>query len=73
AAGEALPDDAIAWGREAFTRRQLEALCRLSPEMPEAEMRRRIHAVTYPGYPGARIEVAGATFHAEVPPGPPLA
>jgi methionyl-tRNA formyltransferase len=46
AAGEALPDDAIAWGREAFTRRQLEALCRLSrslapPSTPKCRRARR--------------------------------
>ncbi len=63
----------IAWRRRPFTRRELETLCQLTPAMDEEEMRRRIRAVAYPGFPGARIEIAGTTFHAEAPPGPALA
>ncbi len=63
----------IAWTRRPFTRRELEELCRLVPTMDEAEMRRRIHATAYPGFPGARIEIAGTVFRAEVPAGPALA
>jgi methionyl-tRNA formyltransferase len=50
------------WTREPRTRTQLEALCRVTPDMSDEEVRRRVRAVTYPGKPGAFVELAGMRF-----------
>lgn len=52
AQGQALPTHHRSWQRVPFTRKQLNALCEITPDMDEAEMQRRIRATTYPGYPG---------------------
>jgi methionyl-tRNA formyltransferase len=44
------------------TRPQLDALRRVTPEMDEAEVQRRIRATTYPGKPGPFVEVGGVRF-----------
>jgi len=50
------------WGRKPFTRRQLNNLCRITNDMTNEEIKRRIRAVTYPGMPGAYIEIFGEIF-----------
>ncbi len=50
------------WKRRPFTRRELEELCRVNVEMPREELRRRIHATTYPNMPGAYLEWMGYKF-----------
>lgn len=62
AKGEPIPSSHEVWKKKATTKKDLEALCVLTPDMPEDEMRRRIRATTFPGAPGARIEVAGRRF-----------
>jgi methionyl-tRNA formyltransferase len=73
AAGAPLPSASTTWTRKPFTRKQLDALCVLTPDMPPEEMARRIRAVTYPRFPGAELHVNGQVFKAPVPDRAPLA
>ena len=59
-AGEPLPVSAETWTREPYKRRELNELCRLTPDMSPAEQARRIRATTYPGMPGAWLDRGGA-------------
>lgn len=60
--GKPLPRCPEHWTRPALTRAELEALCRIDPGMPADEIRRRVRATHYPGYPGAYVELAGIRF-----------
>lgn len=55
-AGE-LPATSERWTRKPYTRRELNDLCRLRSDMPQEEIARRIRATTYPGMPGASLEI----------------
>ena len=55
----------LAWQRRPFTRRELDELCRVTPDMAADEVRRRVRATTYPGYPGAYLDLHGIRFVAE--------
>lgn len=57
-----LPECDETWQRKPYTRKQLEELCRLRQDMKEEEVRRRIRATTYPGMPGAYVEIFGYRF-----------
>lgn len=57
-----LPKSDEAWKREPYRRRELEALCRITPDMPAHEVERRVRAVTFPGAPGAYVELHGHRF-----------
>ena len=50
------------WQRRPYTRVDLDALCRLTPDMPAAEVARRVRATTFAGAPGAWLELAGVRF-----------
>ncbi len=50
------------WTREAYRRKELNELCRISPEMSEEEINKRIRATTFPNMPGAFIELYGKRF-----------
>ena len=54
-----LPESGEAWARTAYKRSELEALCRIDPDMTKDEVERRVKATKYPGMPGAYIEVDG--------------
>jgi methionyl-tRNA formyltransferase len=58
-----LPTSAEKWTRRAFLRRELDELGRLTREMDDHEMARRIRAMAFPGMPGAFIEVAGRKYY----------
>ena len=73
AAGEKLPVAERQWTRRPFTRRQMNALKQIEPDMPVDEVARRIRAGTYPGYPGPSVTIADHTFYYPVPDRPPLA
>lgn len=45
--GEPLPESLETWKRKPFTRKQLNELCHIKPEMGEEEIRKRIKATTY--------------------------
>lgn len=55
------------WTRLPYSRRDLDALCRVTPEMTPDEIRRRVRATHFPGAPGAVVELGGVQFAAVVP------
>lgn len=59
-----LPRASIQWARRPFTRKELNALCEVTPDMSEAEIKRRVRATAYPGFPGAYVTLAGIRFSA---------
>ena len=71
--GEELPTAPIAWSRRPFTRHDLEDLRKINADMSAEEIRRRVRAVTYPGFPGAEIEIGGVSFRSDVPDRQPIA
>ena len=48
-AGGPLPVSSERWTRRPFRRDELNALCRLTPDMSQEEIRRRVRATTFPG------------------------
>jgi methionyl-tRNA formyltransferase len=61
------------WSRRPFTRRDLNALKTIDGSMPAEEVRRRIRATTYPGYPGPSVSIGGETFFLPMPDRKPIA
>lgn len=59
---KSLPETNETWGKRPYTRKELEELCRITLDMREEEIKRRIRATTYPGMPGAYLEVFGCKF-----------
>lgn len=59
---EPLPRSAETWTRKPYRRSELDALCKITPEMTSDEVARRVRAVTFPGAPGAFIELHGRRF-----------
>ena len=62
ASGAPLPDAGETWTRAPYRRTELEALCRITPDMEKEEIERRVRATTFPGAPGAHIELHGHRF-----------
>ena len=50
------------WERKPYTRKELEELCVVTPDMTRKEIEKRIKSTTYPGMPGAYIELFGKRF-----------
>jgi methionyl-tRNA formyltransferase len=65
--GKPLPESDETWTRKPYRKTDLDALKIISPDMPVDEIRRRVRAVTYPGYAGATMEIDGMRFE-YVPP-----
>lgn len=63
--GNPLPKSNEQWKRKPFTRKELNGLCRITKDMPDEEIKKRIRATTYPQMPGAFIELAGTKFIAD--------
>jgi len=59
-ADQPLPVSNERWTRRPFRRSELDELCRLTPEMSQDEIQRRIRATTFPGYPAASLDDADA-------------
>jgi len=57
-----LPQSDEDWTRKPFTRQELNSLCRISPDMSEDEIKRRVKSVTFPNAPGAYIKIGGVNF-----------
>ena len=62
AGGGPLPESPETWTREPYRRHELDSLCRITPDMEAEEIERRIRAVTFPGAPGAFVELQGYRF-----------
>ncbi len=45
------------WTREPYKRKELNALCEITPDMLEEEVKRRVRAVTFPNAPGAYYKI----------------
>jgi methionyl-tRNA formyltransferase len=58
----AIPECNEKWLRKPYKRSELEELCRINPDMPLGEIKRRIRATVYPNMPGAYIELYGHKF-----------
>jgi methionyl-tRNA formyltransferase len=59
--GEPLPLTKENWSRKPFTRKQLDELCHIRPEMSEEEINKRIKATTYKT-PWAFTKIGNHTF-----------
>jgi methionyl-tRNA formyltransferase len=59
---EDFPNSPETWTRLSYKRHELDALCRITPDMAADEIERRIRAVTFPGAPGAFVEIHGHRF-----------
>lgn len=57
-----LPSCDEAWKRRPYKRAELNALCRITPDMSPEEVRRRVRATTFPGMPGAYVGIEGIRF-----------
>lgn len=62
ALGAPLPSSSEQWTRQPYRRSQLNELCRLTPDMSAAEIRRRVRATKFPNMPGAFVELGGSRF-----------
>ena len=60
--GKPLPLSEETWKKAPYRKKDLDALKRLTLDMTEAEIARRIRASTYPGTSGAYIEINGQRF-----------
>ena len=69
---EQLPLSGTGWSRHPFTRRDHDALRRITPDMDSIEVSRRIRATSYPGEE-AYVYVGGVQFSAPTLDRPPLA
>lgn len=58
----ALPVSEEKWQRRPFLRKELNALCRMTPDMTDEEIKKRIRATLFPGHPGPYVELAGHRF-----------
>ncbi len=56
----------VKWNRRPYTRCELNELCRITPDMDAEEVARRIRATTFPGAPGAFIDIQGHRFEVVV-------
>ena len=68
-----LPRADVNWFRPAFTRKQLDELGTVTPDMSDDEIRSRLRAMTYPGYPGLRVQIGGIEFETPAPGRKPIA
>ncbi|RYF96791.1 MAG: hypothetical protein EOO00_01825 [Chitinophagaceae bacterium] len=59
--GEDLPVSDEKWTRKAYTRKELNELCEIKPDMPEEEIERRIKATTYE-FPWAFVRIGNRIF-----------
>ena len=57
-----LPESHEKWARKPYARRELETLCKITLGMSREDIERRIKATTYPGMPGAYVEIYGHRF-----------
>jgi methionyl-tRNA formyltransferase len=61
--GSPLPDAGVHWKRKPYTRKELDALCVISPDMDIDEIQRRVKATKYDRH-WAYVELGGVRFRA---------
>lgn len=64
--GTPLPQSEETWQRKPYKRKELNELCRVTLDMEQAEVERRIRATSFPNAPGAYLEYQGKRFIFEV-------
>ena len=57
-----LPISHEQWYRKPYKKVEFDELCRLTPNMDEVEIRRRVRATTFPGYPVPYMDIHGLRF-----------
>ncbi|WP_300829464.1 formyltransferase family protein [uncultured Rikenella sp.] len=62
ATGDSLPQSTEKWARKPYTRKELNALCKITPDMTIEEAHRRIKATIY-DHPWAYTEIQGIKFY----------
>lgn len=50
------------WTRTPYRRSELDELCRITKDMPDEEVQKRIRATHFPDKPGPYIDIAGSRF-----------
>jgi|GEM_PF-472583 len=60
-----LPVSERQWQRRPFRRTELNALGQITSDMSDEEIHRRVRAMSFPGFPGAFIDLGGYRFHVE--------
>jgi hypothetical protein len=60
-----LPVSERQWQRRPFRRTELNALGQITSDMSDDEIHRRVRAMSFPGFPGAFIDLGGYRFHVE--------
>jgi len=65
-AGDDLPQSDECWKRKPYKRKELNELCRITSDMSDEEIKRRVKAVTFPNAQGAYIEKNGLKFNYEI-------
>lgn len=63
------PATDIKWGPRVTKRADFIELCRIAPDMPEEEFKRRLHATSAPGRQNLYTEIHGRRFRIEAPEG----
>ncbi len=53
------------WQRAPYTRKELNKLCEIKKDMTAEEVKKRVRALRFEGYPGAYIDIDGIKFIAE--------
>jgi len=60
--GKTLPKSEETWQRKPYKRKELNELCKITPEMSSEEIKKRIQATSFPGMPGSYVEIGGYKF-----------
>lgn len=60
--GEDLPVSHERWKKKPYTRKELDALCQITADMTEEEIRRRVRATFFLGFPGPYIQLGDYKF-----------
>ena len=63
--GQPLPMSSERWTRRPFRRAELNALCRVTSDMTQEEIQRRVRATTFPGHASASPESLGTLLQVE--------
>ncbi len=57
-----LPESELVWKRKPYTRKELNELCKITIDMSQDEVVKRVYSTSYPGQPGAYLDFYGLKF-----------